>query len=147
MNHMEINEWFNALTDGATTRSAGTKIGVSHTTISRQLRAGELSAEVVIALCRAYDRSPVDGLVETGYLFPHEIHGVGVEQALDMATNQQVLALIERRITVDDDRDFRAGGDSNVIGLHRPVEFDPMRDVATADDQDALRYPESDDHP
>lgn len=144
---MNFESWLDTLIAPETRAMAAKRAGYAQSTISRQLDRGHLRPEMVIALCRAYDRSPVDGLVETGYLFPHEIHGVGVEQALDMATNQQVLALIERRITVDDDRDFRAGGDSNVIGLHRPVEFDPMRDVATADDQDALRYPESDDHP
>ena len=68
MQHMDNSNWVMTLIGADSLREAGRKIGASSSTISRQLERGKLQPETVIALCRAYGRSPVDGLVETGYL-------------------------------------------------------------------------------
>ena len=46
---------------------------------------------MVIALCRAYDRSPVQGLIETEYINDYEVQGPDVAIALEKATNKQLL--------------------------------------------------------
>jgi hypothetical protein len=71
--HMDHKEWLKVATDGASFREVGRKIGVSDSVISQQLRRGRLLSETVIAICRAYDQSPIQGLVSTGYLTLDEV--------------------------------------------------------------------------
>lgn len=78
-------------------RAASQKSGYAQTTLQRQIDKGQLSPEMVIALCRAYDRSPVTGLIETGYIQPWEAEGVSIPFALEQASNQQILDEIMRR--------------------------------------------------
>ncbi|WP_066587758.1 hypothetical protein [Corynebacterium provencense] len=94
---MNYRAWINALIGTDTLRVASAKIGLSHSTITRQLSRGTLTPTAVISLCRAYGRSPVDGLVETGYLRAEETEGVGVPRALVAATNQELLDEVLRR--------------------------------------------------
>lgn len=91
IHHMDIGTWLDHLIGDDSRRNAAKKIGLDNSTISRQLsRHHTLSPEVVIALCRAYDYPPVDGLVETGHLKDHEVKGVGVKAALKYATNKDL---------------------------------------------------------
>lgn len=69
-------------------RAASAKSGMAESTLSRQLSRGSLRPEMVIALCRGYGRSPVTGLIETGYLNEWEADGVGIQFALHRASNQ-----------------------------------------------------------
>lgn len=100
MHHMDHKEWLDALIGSDSYRSAAAKIGVDQSTLSRQLtRRAALSAEYVILLARAYGRRAGDELVATGYLEPGDLEGVGVEQALKSATNQQLLEEVDSRMT------------------------------------------------
>ena len=110
---MDFRAWITDLIGGDTLRTASEKIGLAHSTITRQLSRDTLTPQAVIALCRAYDRKPVDGLVETGYLQPWEIEGVGVEAALDKATNKQLLGAVMRRS--DPEATYLFGLDQEVI--------------------------------
>ncbi|MFW9060345.1 hypothetical protein ACOI99_05840 [Corynebacterium striatum] len=120
---------------------------MAESTLSRQLSRGRLSPEMVIALCRAYDRSPVAGLIETGYINDYELHGPDVEIALREATNEQLLDEIMRRSDPQARYLFGNEGDDDVIGLAphlTPVSdaSDSMPLSAVADDspdEDALR--------
>lgn len=135
---MDVSEWYNGLTNSDTVRSAGSKIGVSHTTLSRQLRSGVLAAEVVIDLCRAYNRSPVTGLIETGYLQKWETEGVSIPYALEQATNEELLDEIMRRS--DPQARYLFDGDEDTIGLSpnamplRAVADDSPEEWGTPDD-------------
>ena len=84
---------------------------------------------MVIDLARAYGRSPVDALIETGYVREGETSLVGIAQALAAATNAQLLAEIAERVDPDGVRDFH-GGDSNVIS----PDFSAIRPVVDDDD-------------
>lgn len=94
---MDFNQWLLELIGDDTQRTASTKAGMAESTLSRQLSRGALRPEMVIALCRGYGRSPVTGLIETGYLREWEAEGVGIPYALQEATNQQLLDEIMRR--------------------------------------------------
>ncbi|MEL4211099.1 hypothetical protein [Corynebacterium bovis] len=93
------------------------KIGTSHTTIGRQVAAENLSPGIVIALCRAYGRRPVDGPVETGYIYPHEVETGPIAAVLPSATNKQLLDEIMRRNDPEARRLFGADGDDDVVDL------------------------------
>ena len=112
---MDIEKWFNDLTGNASLREAAETSGVSKSTLSRNLDAGRMTPETIIVLCRAFDRSPVAGLIETGYIHPHEVEGPEVEEALDRATNQQLLDAIMRRS--DPEARYLFGADEDTIGL------------------------------
>ena len=108
-------EWLLELIGTDSMRTAAQKTQYAQTTISRQLSRGNLSPEMVIALCRAYDRSPVQGLIETEYINDYEVEGPDVAIALDKATNQQLLDQIMKRS--DPHARYLFGGDEETIGL------------------------------
>ena len=62
------SNWYRRITGDATERAAALRSGVTTSTLNRQLAKGELSAEVVIKLCRGYGVNPVEGLAATGHL-------------------------------------------------------------------------------
>lgn len=101
-------QWVNELIGEDTRRIASKKADASESTLSRQLQRNSLSPEMVIALCRAYGRSPVDGIVETGYLYPHEITGA-IRTGLHQAKNRDILDEINRRSDPESDRLFARG--------------------------------------
>ena len=82
---------------------------------------------MVIALCRAYDRSPVQGLIETEYINDYEVQGPDVAIALSKATNQQLLDEIMKRS--DPQARYLFGGDEDTIGLSPQLSV-----VSDADD-------------
>lgn len=114
---MNFESWLDALIDGDTRRTAAKKAGYAQSTLSRQLDREKLLPEMVIALCRAYDRSPVQGLVETGYINEYEVQGVDLAIALHDATNEQLLNEILRRSDPEARYLFGADGDSAVVDL------------------------------
>ena len=112
---MNFESWLTDLIGNDTRRVASSKAGMAESTLSRQLSRGSLSPEMVIALCRAYDRSPVQGLIETEYINDYEVQGPDVAIALSKATNQQLLDEIMKRS--DPQARYLFGGDEDTIGL------------------------------
>lgn len=117
MNSNEHETWLQDLIGGDSMRTAAQRTDYAQTTISRQLSRGHLSPEMVIALCRAYDRSPVTGLIETGYINDYEVEGVDLAIALHDATNEQLLNEIMRRSDPEARYLFGADGDPKVVDL------------------------------
>lgn len=112
---MDIEKWFNDLTGNASLREAAETSGVSKSTLSRNLDAGRMTPETIIVLCRAFDRSPIAGLIEHGYLYAHEVDSPSVAVALEKATNEQLLDEIMRRS--DPEARYLFGADEDTIGL------------------------------
>lgn len=124
---MNFESWLTDLIGNDTRRVASSKAGMAESTLSRQLSRGSLSPEMVIALCRAYDRSPVQGLIETEYINDYEVQGPDVAIALSKATNQQLLDEIMKRS--DPQARYLFGGDEDTIGLSPQLSV-----VSDADD-------------
>ena len=112
---MNISQWLDNLIGSDARGTAANKAGYAPSTISRQLERGHLRPETVIALCRAYDRSPITGLIETGYIHAHEVDAPEVAAALNRATNQQLLDEVVRRS--DPEARYLFGEDEETIGL------------------------------
>lgn len=147
---MEHRAWIDGLIDGDSYRAAAEKVGTNGSTITRQLNKEHLSPEMVIALCRAYGRKPVDGLVETGYLQPWEIEGVGIDAAIDQATNKQLLDGIMRRS--DPEARYLFGLDDDVINpemddRNNVVDLRPDTPDDTTPDQGEYDEPTPDVRP
>ena len=124
---MNFESWLDTLIDGDTRRTAAKKAGYAQSTLSRQLDREKLLPEMVIALCRAYDRSPVTGLIETGYINDYEVEGVDLAIALHDATNEQLLNEIMRRS--DPEARYLFGADSDP----KVVDLDDASDAAVFD--------------
>lgn len=106
---MTHEAWLDELIGDDSRREAGQKSGIDHTTISKQLKGKGLDPMIVVALCRAYGRHPVDGLVETGFLDSADILDAGIPHALAHATNQQLLDEIMKRVDPKGKRLFHSG--------------------------------------
>lgn len=135
---MDFETWLTELIGEDTRRTASSKAGMAESTLSRQLSRGRLSPEMVIALCRAYDRSPVAGLIETGYINDYELHGPDVEVALREATNEQLLDEIMRRSDPQARYLFGNEGDDDVIGL--APHLTPVSDASDSMPLGAVAY-------
>lgn len=125
---METNfvDWFNQLTAGDTQKVAAKKAGVIESTLSRQLSRGKFRPELVIALCRGYGHPPVDGLIETGYLFAHEVGAeTPLRVALESATNRQILEELLRRSDPEARELF--GSTNGLVGIAADAEPLPPR--------------------
>lgn len=154
---MEHKTWIEALLGGDSMRQASQKVGYAQTTLQRQVDKGRLSPEMVISLCRAYDHPAVEGLVETGYLYPHEVETPGVNLVLPKATNRQLLDEINRRSDPEARQLFTNTTDRDVVDLDESAEvfefapkaaapavqaghYDPTEHAAdSSPDEDALR--------
>lgn len=145
---MSHNEWLAATIRPDSIRAASQRIDLAPTTITRQLQRGGLSPEVVIALCRAYGQNPVDGLVETGFLRPHEAEHAGLTRDLGDATNRQLLDEILNRSDPEATELF--GGEGNVIDLSprftTPAMNDDTPDAFVADHSPTEPEPGDDDY-
>lgn len=109
--------WFKNLVGDDTQKEVAKKSGLIESTLSRQLSRGTFRPEMVIALCRGYGRSPVTGLIETGYLNEWETEGVGIPYELQKATNEQILEEILKRSDPEARLLFTNDADPNVIDL------------------------------
>lgn len=98
MNH---RNWYRRLTGGEAERAAALAAGVTPSTLHRQLAAGQLSAENVISLARAYGQSPVKALAATGHLEQDEIADVPLDELGELLTDQQLIRLLAHRIDAD----------------------------------------------
>lgn len=142
---MTHEAWLAELIGTDSMRTASQKTEYAQTTISRQLSRGHLSPEMIISLCRAYDRSPVTGLIETGYINDFELQGPDVEVALREATNEQLLNEIMRRSDPEARYLFGNDGDEETIGL--APHLTPVSDAHASlhDDEDDGTVMEWDD--
>lgn len=85
---MNIAEWLENLPGAPVPSEVAQKAQLSKATLFRHIEKGETTADNVIAISRAYGISPVDGLVELGFLTPDEATSerLAVKEALKDAT-------------------------------------------------------------
>ena len=99
---MKHADWFSELPSSPSIRAASKKTGIQVTTLARQLNRGTIPAENVIKLCQAYGKSPITGLIETGYISPQNFQKSDIiAYALQNATNQQIANEFTRRLGTD----------------------------------------------
>lgn len=99
MSYMDTHtKWLQRLTNGDSGRAVAIKAGVSVATTNRQISRGEISAENVIAISRAYGQSPVEALAQTGYLTQDEATGIPRESLADLLTDQELIRALAERV-------------------------------------------------
>ena len=140
---MTHREWLNQLPGEPSITAAAAASGIQKTTLIRQLDRGEISAENVISIARAFDQNSADALAETGYLEAREVSNAGVAMALAYATNAQLLAEINQRVDPEAVRTFHGEGDEITTSFDANLSL-----VAdSSPDEDELRGRNDDDVP
>lgn len=113
-------EWFARITRGDSNRQVADRANVSDATLGRQLRAGTLSADMIIKVAEAYNESPVIALVDLGFMSARWVTEPGVVTALSRASDEELTDELLRRLNLLSDApvDQLASERSNVHQLH-----------------------------
>lgn len=125
---MSKETWFNETVQGDTIAEVALKAGIIKTTAWRQYNnALGFSAENVILIARAYHKSPVEALVEFGYIRADEMANGKTVARLHDASNDELLQELARRLKENADADW----------VNSPIIYRDEFDMAANDDQNA----------
>lgn len=94
----KLMEWYGQTVGDASVNAVAMKAGVVQTTLSRQIKAGALSPEVVAAVARAYGADVLDALVVAGVITEEDIRTHGARQALANALDVEIAREVARRL-------------------------------------------------
>lgn len=133
-------EWFKRVTRNDSNRRASDLADISPATLGRQLKAGELSADLIIKIAQAYHESPVVALVDLGFISAKWMNEIGTTTALSRATDEELTDELLRRLRLIEDMpiDELAERRANV-----GPEFYAVAD--SSPDEDAMRAEEEGD--
>lgn len=100
---MNSLEWFATTRGGDSENAAAKKIGLTQSTINRQVARGHLSPEVVVAVARAYRAPVLPGLVACGLITAEEaaLKERALSDVLDQASDADLLQAVLRRVDGD----------------------------------------------
>lgn len=79
---------------GATRRQMALKLGQTPSTFYRNIQ----TAEVIIAVCRAYDINPIEGLIQAGHLEQQEVNQAAASLALSEVSERALLEEVLHRV-------------------------------------------------
>lgn len=125
---MSKETWFKETVQGDTIAEVALKAGIIKTTAWRQYNnALGFSAENVILIARAYHKSPVEALVEFGYIRADEMANGRTVARLRDASNDELLQELARRLKENADADW----------VNSPIIYRDEFDMAANDDPNA----------
>lgn len=94
------NEWFKRVTRNDSNRQASERAGISNVTLGRQLKAGELSADLIIKIAQAYEESPIVALIDLGFVSARWMSEHGITTALTRASDEELTDELLRRLNL-----------------------------------------------
>lgn len=125
---MSKETWFKETVQDDTIAEVALKAGIVKTTAWRQYNnALGFSAENVILIARAYHKSPVEALVEFGYIRADEMANGRTVARLHDASNDELLQELARRLKENADADW----------VNSPIIYREEFDMAANDDPNA----------
>lgn len=125
---MSKETWFKETVQDDTIAEVALKAGIIKTTAWRQYNnALGFSAENVILIARAYHKSPVEALVEFGYIRADEMANGKTVARLHDASNDELLQELARRLKENADADW----------VNSPIIYREEFDMAANDDPNA----------
>nr|WLJ25558.1 MAG: stage iii sporulation protein d [Actinobacteria phage HS02] len=140
-------DWYRRVTRGDSNRHVSSRANISDATLGRQLKANELSADLIIKIAQAYDESPVVALVDLGFISARWMQEVGTTTALTRATDEELTDELLRRLRLIEDEPI-----DHLAERRRKArmsnQFDSMPEGAVAysgPDEDAERNDVDDD--
>lgn len=96
-------DWYKRVTRGDSNRHVSSQAKISDATLGRQLKANELSADLIIKIAQAYDESPVVALVDLGFISAKWMQEVGTTTALTRASDEELTDELLRRLRLIED--------------------------------------------
>lgn len=107
---MEIREWLEK-----TTKSKAGELSINaianasdipQATLNRRVKAGDLSADMVIAISRAYEYDVVGALLELGFITKRDLTIQQIRVSLTDATDKELVDEIARRLDQGNREEF-----------------------------------------
>lgn len=120
-----ISQWLEART-GDTKRQMAIKLGHTPSTFNRNIE----TAEVIIAVCRAYGINPVEGLITAGIIEASEVAQAATESSLADIPETALLEEVLRR----------AAGREDVTNIRKLQLVDEDPDYSNMSVEDARNY-------
>ncbi|MCD4549703.1 hypothetical protein [Schaalia sp. lx-260] len=102
---MKTAQWLKKVSGGTSVSAIATRAGYPASTLTRQIKRGQLSSDVVIQIARSYRTSILEGLIACGHITEDEAGlkaRANIAEALEDATDRQLIEELLRRV-VDDD--------------------------------------------
>ncbi|RII98984.1 hypothetical protein [Clavibacter michiganensis] len=96
-----LEEFFRPYLNGDSGHEVGRKLGMTNTTVTRQMK-GNMPVRTVVKLCRAYAIPMLDAFVAAGYITEAEADVMGRTRGLRAATERELVQEMMRRV-VDGD--------------------------------------------
>lgn len=137
------NEWFKRVTRNDSNRQASERARISNVTLGRQLKAGELSADLIIKIAQAYEESPIVALIDLGFVSARWMSEHGITTALTRASDEELTDELLRRLNLLSDESVDELANKRMSGAR-----DSMPSTAVADDspdEDRMREDEDGD--
>ncbi|MDK4286974.1 hypothetical protein [Corynebacterium pseudodiphtheriticum] len=132
-------DWCKRVTRGDSNRHVSSRAKISDATLGRQLKANELSADLIIKIAQAYNESPVVALVDLGFVSARWLQEIGTTTALTRASDEELTDELLRRLRLLDDQpidDLAARREGVPVsgprndGVVSDLDYSPLRDVA-----------------
>ena len=118
-------EWYRQATGDATVNAVAAKAGLVGSTLSRQIKGDALTPETVVAVARAYDADPIDGLIVLGLITEEEVVRRGAAVVLADLTDRMLAdEVYDRMIEGRGVRDFEAPTFEIVQGMAAKTDKD-----------------------
>lgn len=92
--------WIDEVRGNDSLRGAARKAGITSAKLIRQVNDDLLTFETVRDISRAYGRSVVSDLIETGHLTRTDAGADGLERVLRMASDEELVLEVARRMEV-----------------------------------------------
>lgn len=140
-------DWYKRVTRGDSNRHVSSRANISDATLGRQLRANELSADLIIKIAQAYDESPVVALVDLGFISARWMQEVGTTTALTRASDEELTDELLRRLRlIEDEPVDQLAERRRKARMSNPSDSMPLSAVAySGPDEDAERNDVDDD--
>lgn len=140
-------DWYKRVTRGDSNRHVSSRANISDATLGRQLKANELSADLIIKIAQAYDESPVVALVDLGFISARWMQEVGTTTALTRASDEELTDELLRRLRlIEDEPVDQLAERRKKARMSAPSDSMPLSAVAySGPDEDAERNDVDDD--
>lgn len=118
------------------------KAGVPHTTVLRQVKKNELSADLVIQIAKAYEVDVIKALVDTGHITKEELMATDIASTVQEAnrqaiirslTNAEILEEVERRMDLGVGEDFSKPMQVHPLKAKKDIPITDKRGFLTAE--------------
>lgn len=92
-----FTEWLARATAGETQTQIAERLGVSRATVARWARRSVLDPNTVLAIARAYNADPIQGLLASGWLEPGDLENGGMRYLISVTPTSTLVRELYRR--------------------------------------------------